>query len=40
MVSGGVEIKPSWTAVGNTSDGKATIFTTPVPRGNPHDRCC
>ena len=33
MVSGGVEIKPSWTAAGNTSDGKATIFTTPVPHG-------
>ena len=36
MVSGGVEIKPSWTAAGNTSDGKATIFTTPVPHGKAH----
>ena len=33
VVSGGVEFKPKWTAAGNTSDGKAMIYTTTVPTG-------
>ena len=33
VVSGGVAFAGAWKAAGNTSDGKAVIYTTPVPKG-------
>eukprot|EP01047_Picozoa_sp_COSAG01_P022506 COSAG01_NODE_1338_length_10666_cov_79.971231_8_plen_614_part_00 len=33
VISGGVEFRPKWTMGANTSDGKATIYTTAVPKG-------
>ena len=33
VVSGGVEFKPTWSVMGNTSDQKATIYKTIVPAG-------
>ena len=33
VVSGGVAFAGTWTPTGNTSDNKATIYSTPVPKG-------